>query len=119
MTPNQERGMRRNGVELVVLEVRVNTGINPTSSRVEMEQFDNLGKEKTVGDELIANTPVDRKGHKISRDGTGRLKSKRKRYRGLNSDTTDESPARVVKRELLESASPFKVVAGDQPRQEP
>ncbi|PPD68237.1 hypothetical protein GOBAR_DD34886 [Gossypium barbadense] len=52
------------------------------------------------------------------RDGIGRFKRKQKRHRGLNGENMDESPARLVKRKLLENASTFKAVASDQPRQE-
>ncbi|MBA0732757.1 hypothetical protein Gogos_016825, partial [Gossypium gossypioides] len=52
------------------------------------------------------------------RDGMGRFKSKRNRHRGLNSENFDESPTKLVKRRILDIASPFKAAAGDQPCQE-
>ncbi|MBA0692734.1 hypothetical protein Goari_010271, partial [Gossypium aridum] len=87
-----------------------------TNSRGESEQVAHKRKENDGEEGSISNSPLEEKSHRAMRDGMGRLKSKRKRQRGSNGENTDESLARHVKRKLLDSVSPLKAVAGDQPR---
>ncbi|PPS08712.1 hypothetical protein GOBAR_AA11936 [Gossypium barbadense] len=83
VTPNQERGLRRNGVELVASGARVSEGNRDSQSRsrAEREQYGNVGKEKAGEEELMATSPMERKGHKIVREGMGRLKRWRVAFR--------------------------------------
>ncbi|MBA0752087.1 hypothetical protein Gogos_000956 [Gossypium gossypioides] len=120
VTPNQDSGMRRNGVELVKLKAQTNNDKeeSQTNSRDESGKLGHKEKERVYEEESMSTSPMERKNHKTMRDGMGRFKSKQKRHSGLNGENMDESPARLVKRRLLENASPFKAVAGDQPRQE-
>ncbi|PPR88161.1 hypothetical protein GOBAR_AA32532 [Gossypium barbadense] len=53
VTPNQARGLRRNGVELVASGAR--------------EQCVNTGQEKSNAAELMVSSPLDRNSHKITR----------------------------------------------------
>ncbi|KAK5784104.1 hypothetical protein PVK06_038622 [Gossypium arboreum] len=122
VTSNQERGLRRNGVEMVASGARVSEDKDEsqTTPRVERKQYGSAGKEKAdEEEELMATYPMERISYKTVRDGMGRLKYKRKRHRGPNSNNMEESPARSVKRKLSENISPSKAVAGDQPCQEP
>ncbi|KAK5802551.1 hypothetical protein PVK06_030153 [Gossypium arboreum] len=100
--PNQKRGLRRNGVEMVVSGVRDSERTNAFSSRGDGEQVGNKGKGKTPVVEPTAFSPREGNGQNISREGLGRLKSRRKRHRGSYGDSSAKSPARVVKRKLLE-----------------
>ncbi|PPS01651.1 hypothetical protein GOBAR_AA19006 [Gossypium barbadense] len=108
--PNQERGLRRNGVEMVVLGVRESERTNESSSRGDGEQDGNKGKGKTSVVEPTAFSPREGNGQNISREGLGRLKNKRKRHRGPYGDSSAESPARVV------PAYPFHMQNGGLPR---
>ncbi|MBA0592183.1 hypothetical protein Gorai_009169, partial [Gossypium raimondii] len=119
-TQNQNRGLRRNGVELVMATARISVEKNEcqTNSRGESEQTAQKRKEKGGEEGSISNSPLERKYHRTMRDGMGRFKSKRKRQRGPNGENMDDSPTRLVKRKLLDSVSPLKEVAGDQPRYE-
>ncbi|KAK5812924.1 hypothetical protein PVK06_028368 [Gossypium arboreum] len=121
VTPNQERGLRRNGVEMVASGDRVSEDKeeNQTKPKDKREQHGNAGKEKAGEEELMATSPMERISHKIMKDGMGRLKSNRKRHKGPNGDNMEESLVRSVKRKLSENVSPFKAVAGAQPRHEP
>ncbi|MBA0776196.1 hypothetical protein Gotri_011225, partial [Gossypium trilobum] len=99
-TPNQDRGMRRNGVELVMEKAKMGTkkDKSQTNSKGESEQFVHKGKEKGGEEGSISNSHLEKKSHSAMTDGLGRFKSKRKRHRGSNGENTDESPARLVKR---------------------
>ncbi|MBA0592181.1 hypothetical protein Gorai_009168, partial [Gossypium raimondii] len=116
-TQNLDRGMRRNGVELFMAKTKmsVEKDESPTNSGGGSEQTAHKGKEKGGEEGSISNSPLEKKYHQAMRDGMGRFKSKRKRQRGPNGENTDDSLARLVKRKLLDSASPLKAVAGDQP----
>ncbi|MBA0671928.1 hypothetical protein Goklo_024653 [Gossypium klotzschianum] len=109
--------MRRNGVELVMDKAKRNMekDESQTNSRGGSEQIAHKGKEKGGEEGSISNSPLERKSHRAMRDGMGRFKSKRKRQRGSNGETKDESPARLVKRKLLDFVSPLKAAAGHQP----
>ncbi|MBA0709096.1 hypothetical protein Golax_024162, partial [Gossypium laxum] len=89
---NQDRGIWRNGVEIV--------------------------STKTLSNEDKEESQIDIRDDSGQLLQLGRFKSKRKRQRGLNGDHTDESPSKIVMRRLLDNVSPCKVAAGDQPRQE-
>ncbi|KAK5811813.1 hypothetical protein PVK06_027186 [Gossypium arboreum] len=123
VTPNQERGLRRNRVDVVISNARayLEKDESNTNLREESKQHGDKGKERVCEEESMSTSPLERRIHKTGRDGLGRFKNKRKRNRGSHGDNTDESPIRVVKRKLLENVSPFKAVASDQPQphQEP
>nr|KJB65286.1 hypothetical protein B456_010G088000 [Gossypium raimondii] len=121
VSPNQNRSMRRNGVELVKEKTQMNEVIEESqiNSRDENGQIERKGKEKGGEEDSITNSPVEKRTHKPISDSMGRFKHKRKRMRSLYGDNTEESPIKIVKRRLMDSVSPVQAVAGDQPRQEP
>nr|KJB61256.1 hypothetical protein B456_009G348300 [Gossypium raimondii] len=118
--PTQDRNIRRNGVELMKSKDQMNADReeSQSNSRGESEQMGQKGKETSGEEESMSTSPWEKRSHKAMRDGLGRFKSKRKRHRGLGGENGEESPTKLVKRRLLENVSPFKAVAGDQPRQE-
>ncbi|PPD96872.1 hypothetical protein GOBAR_DD06140 [Gossypium barbadense] len=120
-TPNQDRSMRRNGVEFVNVKTQMNEVIEESqiNSRDESGQIERKGKEKGGEEDSITNSPVEKRTHKPISDSMGRFKQKRKQMRSLYGDNTEESPIKIVKRRLMDGISPVKAVAGDQPRQEP
>ncbi|MBA0636311.1 hypothetical protein Godav_029103 [Gossypium davidsonii] len=89
--------MRRNGVELVMDKAKRNVekDESQTNSRGGSEQIAHKGKEKGGEEGSISNSPLERKSHRAMRDGMGRFKSKRKRQRGSNGETKDESPTKI------------------------
>ncbi|XP_016669952.1 uncharacterized protein [Gossypium hirsutum] len=118
--PTLGRGIRRNGVK--IMEPKTILSVDREESRSDMRnrggQFDENAGDKGLEEGSMSTSPVDRRSHKISRDSMGRFKNKRKRFRGLSGDCTDENPSKAVRRRLLENVSPMKAAAGDQPRQE-
>ncbi|PPR92751.1 hypothetical protein GOBAR_AA27918 [Gossypium barbadense] len=110
--PTLGRGIRRNGVEII--EPKTILSVDREESRSDMrnrgEQFDENTGDKGLEEGSVSTSPMDRRSHKISRDSVGRFKNKRKRFRGLSGDCTDESPSKAVRRRLLENASPMKAV---------
>ncbi|PPS09761.1 hypothetical protein GOBAR_AA10888 [Gossypium barbadense] len=99
VNPNQERNMRRNGVEIVKTKI--------TANEDNEESQTNSGGEKGS----ISTSPVEKRSHKLIRDCMGWFKHKRKRMSGPNGNNSEESPCKVVRRRLMESVSPFKVVS--------
>ncbi|PPS12936.1 hypothetical protein GOBAR_AA07704 [Gossypium barbadense] len=69
------RGLRRNRVELVVSDARVNEEKeeSQTNLRADSEQHSNKGKEKACEDESMSISPMENKGHKTMRGGVGRM----------------------------------------------
>lgn len=63
-------------------------------------------------------SPSAKRAVLIPRDKEGRSRPKRKKCKG-DLDGNEASPARVVRRNILEGMSPSQKVAGDQPRREP
>ncbi|MBA0788525.1 hypothetical protein Gotri_027574 [Gossypium trilobum] len=113
VNPNQDRGMRRNGVELVKSKAQTiaDKEESHTNSRDENGLPEQKGKERICEKESLSVSPQDRRSHKMIRDGMRRFKSKRKRYRGSNDENLDESQAKLVKRRILDNASPLKAAA--------
>ncbi|MFQ6643583.1 hypothetical protein Gotur_018736 [Gossypium turneri] len=118
---NKERGLKRNGLELIKQKTQMNDDKEEiqTNLRDENGQPEYKGKERSCEEESLSISPIDRRNQKTMRDGMGRFKSKRKRHRGQNGKNLEESPARIVKRRIFENVSPVKAMASDQPHQEP
>ncbi|KAA3485064.1 Zinc finger, CCHC-type [Gossypium australe] len=118
---NQGRVNWRNRVEVIsTRDITIeNREESKTDSREDSGQL--VGKERNRGEEeeIMSTSPVERKFHRTKREGIGHFKSKRKRLRGPNGESVDESPAKLAKRRLLECNSPSNAVVVDQPRQEP
>ncbi|MFQ6636763.1 hypothetical protein Gotur_014105 [Gossypium turneri] len=85
INPNQERGLKRNRVELIKQKTQMNDDKeeSQTNSRDENGQPEYKGKEKSYEEESLSISPMDRRNQKTIRDGMGRFKSKRKRQRAL------------------------------------
>ncbi|MBA0868969.1 hypothetical protein Goshw_021310 [Gossypium schwendimanii] len=100
-SPNQERSMRRNGVEFVHVQTQMNEVIEESqiNSRDESGQIVQKGKEKGGEEDSTTNSPVEKRTHKTISDSTGRSKHKRKRMKSLYGDNTEESPIKIVKRD--------------------
>ncbi|MBA0573623.1 hypothetical protein Golob_000889, partial [Gossypium lobatum] len=115
VTPYLDRRMRRNGVELVKPKAQTTTDKEEshTNSRGESGLPEHKRKERVCEEESLSTSFLERRSHKTMRDGIRRFKSKWKRHRGLNGKKFDESPAKLVKRKILDIDSPFKVMAGE------
>ncbi|PPD99493.1 hypothetical protein GOBAR_DD03472 [Gossypium barbadense] len=94
---NQERGLRRNGLELIKQKTRMNDDKeeSQTNLRDENGQPKYKGKEMSYEEESLSISPMDRRNQKTMRDGMGRFKSKRKRHRGQNGKNLEKSQARI------------------------
>ncbi|MBA0868970.1 hypothetical protein Goshw_021310 [Gossypium schwendimanii] len=71
-SPNQERSMRRNGVEFVHVQTQMNEVIEESqiNSRDESGQIVQKGKEKGGEEDSTTNSPVEKRTHKtISKSG--------------------------------------------------
>ncbi|PPD97602.1 hypothetical protein GOBAR_DD05374 [Gossypium barbadense] len=103
--PNQDRNIRRNGVELVNSKTQMNNDKeeSQSDSRGESEQLGRKGKERLGEEESMPPSPVEKRNHKAMRYGMGRCKGKRKRHRDLGGENVEESLAKSVKRRLLET----------------
>ncbi|KAH1107836.1 hypothetical protein J1N35_011604 [Gossypium stocksii] len=121
ITSNQDKGLRRNGVELVRKETKSNDDQegSETNIRDESGQMGQKEREKGGEEDSTSTSHMEKRSHKLIRDSMGGFKHKRKRMRAVNGDRVDEGQSKSVKRSLLDCNSPNEVVAGDQPRQEP
>ncbi|MBA0598122.1 hypothetical protein Gorai_007898, partial [Gossypium raimondii] len=70
---NQERGLRRNGLELIKQKTRMNDDKeeSQTNLRDENGQPKYKGKEMSYEEELLSISPMDRRNQKTMRDGMG------------------------------------------------
>ncbi|KAH1031473.1 hypothetical protein J1N35_043647 [Gossypium stocksii] len=96
--------------------MRTKKGVELTCGRI--VNTEQKRKEKSCADDSVSNSPLEQRSYKPTYDGLIRFKNKRKRFRGTNGDTIDESLLKIGRRRLMENVSPSKTVAGDQPRQE-
>ncbi|MBA0817826.1 hypothetical protein Gohar_022187, partial [Gossypium harknessii] len=105
---NQDKGMRRNGVEVFNLVVipSVNKDESLTRSSNESWKPSMDGKERIPEEESLSTSPMENRKLKQIKEGNGKSKSKRKRQKSLQDYFTFESPARQVKRRLGGSFSP-------------
>ncbi|KAA3463011.1 nucleolin-like [Gossypium australe] len=121
LPPSQGRVNWRNEVE----EISTNANTNEekewsnTGSKDDSGQLVRKGRDRRSEQEIRSAFPAERRFHKIMRDGMGRFKSKRKRVRGSNGESVDDSPAKLAKRRLLDSILLSKAEAVEQPCQEP
>ncbi|MBA0556227.1 hypothetical protein Golob_026343, partial [Gossypium lobatum] len=112
--PTQVRGNRRNGIE--ILEKKINqreeTNGNKDGNGEENDLTMPKGKDKArvVEEESESYSPMEKRLTKITRDGMGKMKCKRKRMKGSNGENNEESPTRQVRRKLADSLSPCKAV---------
>ncbi|MFQ6623780.1 hypothetical protein Gotur_004215 [Gossypium turneri] len=87
-------------------------GTNAPNDQIEMKRVEN------TEDKSESITQHEKRAMKICRDGTGKIKARRKIVRGSNGELTEESPSRMVQRKLLDRLTPSKTAAGEQPRQD-
>ncbi|MBA0829326.1 hypothetical protein Goarm_013938, partial [Gossypium armourianum] len=74
--PNQNRGMWRNGIEILDKPSSshdVNNG-SKTGTREENENMMQKGKERAGDEESVSNSPMEKRMSKSARDGMGRFK---------------------------------------------
>ncbi|KAK5846458.1 hypothetical protein PVK06_002748 [Gossypium arboreum] len=106
----QNRGNWRNGVEIIESKVEANTETNEGKKRSgdESELMGLKEKEKIkVGEEdSESGSTIEKRHTRLMRDGEGRNRGKRERIRGGNGENVDESPAKVVRRKLMDFISP-------------
>ncbi|MBA0592224.1 hypothetical protein Gorai_009208, partial [Gossypium raimondii] len=71
--PNQERGLKRNRVELIKHKTQMNDDKeeSQTNSRDENGQPEYKGKERSCEEESLSISPMDRRNQKTIRDGMG------------------------------------------------
>ncbi|MFQ6658804.1 hypothetical protein Gotur_027916 [Gossypium turneri] len=114
--PNENRGYWRNGVEVIVAKKAMESELNgETQGNEEInESVEPKGKEKTkqIEEESRSSSPMEKRPTKLSREGCGKMRNKRKRARGSCGELTEESPTRTVRRKLLDGLSPLKAGAG-------
>ncbi|XP_052483725.1 uncharacterized protein LOC128039295 [Gossypium raimondii] len=120
VTPNQDKGMRRNGVEefksMVKLKENKEESLTRSSNESWRPSMD--GRERVLEEESLSTSPMESRKYKQLKEGNGKSKSKRRRQKCLQGYFWIESPARQVKRRLAGPISPSEAAAGDQPRQE-
>ncbi|MFQ6619423.1 hypothetical protein Gotur_001338 [Gossypium turneri] len=119
---DQNNGLLRNGIEMIKKDKENDSephrnlwkviGTNTQYDHGETEQV------KDTDDDSELSTPQEKRFLKYGRESTGKIKSKRKRNRGHNGELSEESPNRIVRRKLMNSSTPSKAVAGEQPRHE-
>ncbi|KAA3484147.1 expansin-A1-like [Gossypium australe] len=102
LPPSQGRVNWRNGVEVLPTNANTNEDRERSNTNSKDDSALIVQKERDRGSEqeIRSASPAERRFHKIVRDGMGRFKSKRKRVRGSNGESVDESPAKVAKRKL-------------------
>ncbi|MBA0707786.1 hypothetical protein Golax_019800, partial [Gossypium laxum] len=96
----QNRGIWRNGVEIIEIKVEANNETNEGKKRSgdESELMGLKEKEKIKGGEEDSESglTIEKRHARLMHDGGGRNKGKRKRIRGGNGENVDESPAKIV-----------------------
>ncbi|MBA0725626.1 hypothetical protein Golax_022194, partial [Gossypium laxum] len=112
-TPNQERGTRRNGVEVFkpMTQSDKNKEDDPTNSRDVRGKPNAKGNERVWEGESRSTSPMEKRIQKLIKDGMGKTKNKRKRQKSSQGDYTDESPVKLVRRRIADTVSPLKAVA--------
>ncbi|MBA0603155.1 hypothetical protein Gorai_003310 [Gossypium raimondii] len=119
---DQNNGLLRNGIEMIKKDKENDSELHRNLWKVigTNTQYDHEETEqvKDTDDESELSTPQEKRFLKYGRDSTRKIKSKRKRNRGHNGELSEESPNRIVRRKLMNSSTPSKVVAGEQPRHE-
>ncbi|MBA0687143.1 hypothetical protein Goari_014700 [Gossypium aridum] len=84
MNPNQNRGIWRNGIEMVSTQSIANdtNGESKSDTREEDGKSAQNGKGKEYVEDSMSNSPMEKRSTKSACDGLGRFKCKRKRQRG-------------------------------------
>ncbi|KAK5826139.1 hypothetical protein PVK06_021050 [Gossypium arboreum] len=114
-------GIWPNGVEILRNDVASKIDDKKRGWIGEEEYEVEKGKGKLrVGEEVSDSSSLnDRRPRGIPKERENRIRSKRKKIKGCNGKGNLESLVRMVRRKLSDGASPFKAMAGDQPRREP
>ncbi|KAK5842587.1 hypothetical protein PVK06_004963 [Gossypium arboreum] len=120
MNPNQNRGIWRNGIEMVSTQSITNDTIEESKLDTREEDTKNAqkGKGKKYVEDSMSNSPMEKRITKLACDRPRRFKCKRKRQKSIPGDNTNESPSKIAWRRLVDNMSPCKAEAGDRPRQE-
>ncbi|KAH1096911.1 hypothetical protein J1N35_013832 [Gossypium stocksii] len=117
---NQNCGPWRNGIEIITdnkeSESASNGMIQETLEVSELKEQVETERVKNAEDESKLSTQQGKRPMRVTREGIGKKKTKRKRIRGTNGEITEESPGRIVRRKLLDCLTPSKATAGEQPR---
>ncbi|PPR96064.1 hypothetical protein GOBAR_AA24607 [Gossypium barbadense] len=108
MNPNQNRGIWRNGIEMVSTQSITNDTIEESKLDTREEDTKNAqkGKGKKYVEDSMSNSPMEKRITKSACDRPGRFKCKRKRQKSIPGDNTNESPSKIAWRRLVDNMSP-------------